>query len=326
MSGSATVWRRGGRYPRGYGLPSLVVVLFLVSVLVSAVAETFARETVEGRAAAGFNIVADRLQAFEITGQDGRNILPHLAPSRDVSVRLVPDSAGPDLAVRIDRSFRNAREDLLFEQKLRAFLNIPSGLSIGPISQDEVRRQHPERVLRSGDRMAAPVDMFGDPARQASLRNVRQVRAGAGAASEIARTGDLVSAGQSVIDADRLNIAGRLASTSAGVSGRLSGETMTLSGSLLTGSLTSGVITSSGPIRAVEAQTRSATATGPFSATQLDAVDQINFRRVSTTGLRSQRVNANRLVVEGTLSGPEPRSLQTPVPKVMPGQLLGGQR
>ena len=77
------------RYPGGYGLPSLVIVLFFVSVLVTEITNAVTQETVEARATAAMNIVEDHLHAFEVTGGDGTGLLPHLVPSQNVTAGLV---------------------------------------------------------------------------------------------------------------------------------------------------------------------------------------------------------------------------------------------
>jgi hypothetical protein len=316
MKTATTRLKRGGRYPRGYGLPSLVVVLFLVSVLVSAIVDQFARDVAEGRASAAFNITQDRLHAFEITGGDGAGLLPHLIPSRDVTLDLVPAGFGQPAAALVSSDFRSGREGVLFDQKIRAFLNVPVGDSLGLVRQTDLRRRHPERVLRDGDRMGTPLDLWDIPGSAASLLNAGETRSGTAEASGEAITGLLSGSDGSLFEAPLFSGA-RVIARDAEVSGAVSGLTGTVAGALISPSVTARTMEVSGLLRGRDALTPDTRVIGNFATDSLDNQDLIYFNRVIASGVRVEMGQANRLTF-GDRFGPSPGALEGSLPLVNP--------
>ncbi len=312
--------KRGGRYPRGYGLPSLVVVLFLVSVLVSAIVDQFARDVAEGRASAAFNITQDRLHAFEITGGDGAGLLPHLIPSRDVTLDLVPAGFGQPASALVSTGFRSGREEGLFDQKIRAFLNVPVGEPLGIVRQNDLRRRHPERVLRDGDRMGAPLDLWDIPASAASLLNAGETRSGTADASGEAMAGLLSGPDGSLFEAPLL--AGlRVQARDAEVSGGVAGRTGTVSGALISPSVSATTMEVSGLLRGRDALTPDTRVVGNFATDSLDNQDEIFFNRVVASGVRVEMGRVNRLTF-GDRFGPAPGPLAGDLPLVDPAVIF----
>ena len=318
--------RRGGRYPRGYGLPSLVVVLFFVSVLVSTIVEAVGRETVEARAAAAMNAVEERLHAFEVTGEDGTAILPHLVASRDVTVTLLPGSGGPPEAV-IEDQFRSAAEAALFEQQLRVFLNLPAGVQIGPITPGDLRRQYPERVLRSGDRMGASIGMNGDPAAPASIENVGVARSGTGLVSGSGTADGVIAWGGNLIEGSLLE-ADLVSGSTLELTGTAASDvvSVSVSGAIVAAQLGSGSVESKGFFRAASADIRETRVLGPFAADVIDVGEApISFDRITVNALRAGRVRTNAIQAQGWFGG-DPGQLGGGIPPVDPDQVLGGDR
>lgn len=316
--------RRGRRYPRGYGLPSLVVILFFVSVLVSAIAEAVARETVEARATAAFNGVRERLHAFEVTGGDGSALLPHLIPSRDVSVSLLPAGSGQPPSVLVEPGFRPGPEEVLFDQQLRAFLNIPAEVPIGTLEPGDLRRKHPERVLRSGDRMGAPIGMNGDPAAPASVLNVGETRSGTGNAQRSARAG-LVEGLQTSLTDTPVLAGERVFSDALEMTGGGYANTGSVAGAVISTRVNALDVQITGLLRGRDAATPDTRVTGSFATDSLDEQDRIYFDQVNVAGLRSELVQANRLSF-GTTFGPSPGQLQGVIPPVSPEQIFVGRQ
>lgn len=312
---------RRGSYPKGYGLPSLVVVLFLTSVLISSIAQAISRETIEARAAAAFNGVEERLNAFEITGTDGTGLFSHVPGSRDVTVMITNGGAAP--TARVDTAFRSNAERVLFEQQLRAFLNVPSAAPIGPVRPAELRRKHPERVLRSGDRMGAPIDMRDIPSPAASVRGAGTVLSGAGAVSEVAAAAQTIGFKDSLFEAPLLS-APEVSAEVIEASGNLRSATGTVSQTLVSSSARSVRTQVSGLLRARSATAFDLRSSGPFATDTLDNNVEIHFGTILAAGVRVEDLNANRLTF-GELSGPAPGALQDPVPVLTPDQVLRGR-
>lgn len=313
---ATTGLKRGGRYPRGYGLPSLVVVLFLVSVLISAIIDQFARDVAEGRASAAFNITQDRLHALEITGGDGAALLPHLTPSRDVSLNLVPTPVGDPATALISYRFRSEREGVLFEQKLRAFLNISAEDPIGPVRQGNLRRRHPERVLRDGDRMGAPLGLWDTPGSAVSLINTAEIRSGTADVSGEAVTGVLSGPDSSLFEAPLLR-GTRVFALSTEVTGGVSGLSGTVSGALISPSVSASSVEVNGLLRGRDALTPDTRVTGNFATDSLDNQDEIFFNQVVASGVRVEMGRVNGLTF-GDRFGPSPGPLEERLPPVNP--------
>lgn len=309
-------------YPKGYGLPSLVVVLFLVSVLVSAIADVMARDTVEARSTAAFRGVEERLHAFEITGGDGAGLLPHLVASRDVTVSLVPAAFGQPAAALIEPSFRNGAEAALFDQQLRVFLNVPSNNLIGTLTPDQIRRKHPERVLRSGDRMGAPIGLDGDPAFLRSILNAGETRTGTGHAEIGGIVGLLSGEEASLFEGPTLS-SQRVIGSKLELSADASSVNGSVAGAVISSTVSSDSTQVTGLLRGKDAEVRDTRVSGSFGTDTLDEQDQIYFDRVNVAGLRSELARAN-LLSFGDRFGPAPGSLQTVIPPVDPGQLFSG--
>lgn len=313
-----------GRYPKGYGLPSLVVVLLLVSVLVSTIVNEVARETTEGRAGAAFNSVADRLHAFAITGGDASPLLPHLTASRDVSASFLPGAFGSEPAVLIETGFRSGRETALFEQQLRAFMNTPSDAPLGVITPGQIRRQHPERVLRDGDRMGAPIEMRDLPAPPVSVIGAGEIRAGTGQMAETGQAGTLIGTVGSLMEAPVLT-ASRALTEALEVSGEVTGSTGSVAGALLSPSASSSTLEVTGLLRGNEALAADTRVVGNFATDSLDNQEQIFFNEVVVSGVRAKEIQANRLSF-GTRTGPEPGPLEAEVPRVDPSIIFEGRQ
>lgn len=160
-----------GRSPRGYGLPSLVVVLFFGSVVIQLLINAMARETTEAKAEAAFNMAREHISAFEITGDLAGESMPHVSGSRYLQTGLIPDAANPALTLTYRES--DGRAAVLFDQKLRAFVNVPNEEGLASIPLMDLRRRHPERVLRAGDRMATNLET-------GNIVNANQIRTGVG--------------------------------------------------------------------------------------------------------------------------------------------------
>jgi hypothetical protein len=310
-----------GTYPRGYGLPSLVVILFLTSVLISSITQVISRETVEARAAAAFNGVEERLNAFEITGTDGTGLFSHVPGSRDVTVTMTGGGAAPN--VRVETAFRSNAERVLFEQQLRAFLNVPNAAPIGPVRPAELRRKHPERVLRSGDRMGAPISMRDLPSPAASVRGAGTVLSGAGAVSETAAAGQAIGFEDSLFEAPLLS-GPELSAEVIEASRMLIGATGTVSGTLVSGSARSDITQVGGLLRVRSGTAFDLRASGPFATETLENNEEIHFGTIRAAGVRAEGLKANRLTFE-ELSGPAPGALPDPVPVLTPDQVLRGR-
>jgi hypothetical protein len=300
------------------------VVLFLVSVLVSAIVDQFARDVAEGRASAAFNITQDRLQAFEITGGDGSALLPHLVQSRDTSLDVVPAGFGQPALALISTNFRSGREGALFEQKMRAFLNVPAASPIDLVRQDDLRRQHPERVLRDGDRMGAPLDLWDVPDSPASLLDGGEIRSGTGSVSATATAGVLSGPEGSLFEAPQLT-GDRIFVSGAEVSGVISGLSATVSGAIISASVTADSVEVSGLLRGQDAVTPDTRVLGNFATNTLDNQDQIFFNRVVASGVRVEQSRVNRLSF-GFRYGPEPGGLEGVVPRVDPEIIFEGRQ
>jgi hypothetical protein len=324
MGRAETSEKRGGRYPRGFGLPSLVVVLFLVSVLVSAIVEQFARDTVEGRASAAFNTVEDRFHAFDMTAGDGAGLLPHLVPSRDVMFDIVAGATGLAPAVLVTPDFRSGREGALFDQKLRAFLNVPASEPIGPVSRGQARRQHPERVLRAGDRMGTSIDLWDVPASAASVVSAGEIRSGTAGAARAASAGLLIGPQGSLLETPQLT-AVRVLSDGFEVTGNASGGTGSVTGALVARFVLADTLEVTGLLRGREAVTPSTRVMGNFATDSLDNQDQIFFNEVVVSGVRAGEALANRLTF-GTRVGPAPGPLSGDIPRVDPSNLFEGRQ
>jgi hypothetical protein len=322
MSEGGIRMRRRRLYPKGYGLPSLVVVLFLVSVLVSAIADAMARDTVEARATAAFKGVEERLHAFEITGGDGTGLLPHLVASRDVRVSLIPAAFGQPAAALIEPSFRNGAEAALFDQQIRVFLNVPSNNLIGTLTPDQVRRKHPERVLRSGDRMGAPIGLDGDPSSLRSVLNAGETRTGTGHAAIGGLVGILSGEETSLFEGPALSAQRGLGSKLELSSGATS-INVSVAGAVISPSASSGSAQVTGLLRGRDAEVSDTRVSGSFGTDTLDEQDQIYFDRVNVAGLRSELTRAN-LLSFGDRFGPAPGNLQTVIPLVDPEQIFSG--
>ena len=158
-----------GRNPRGYGLPSPVVILFFVSILIQAVIGEMVRQTTEAKAEAAFSIAKENLDTFKITSDlPNAADMPHLsAGSRYVSI----SRTGGLVNVQFDDA--DERASRLFDQKLRGYVNIENSQNIGTLSPSEIRREYPERTLRSGDRMAT--NLTSD-----TINNTNTLRTGTG--------------------------------------------------------------------------------------------------------------------------------------------------
>lgn len=312
--------KRGGRYPKGYGLPSLVIVLFLVSVLVSEIANAVSRETVEARAAAAMSGVEERLHAFEVTGGDGTALLPHLTPSRNVALTVTADASGSGVTARVETSFLPGPESVLFEQRLRAFLNVPATAPIGPLRRGDVRRKHPERVLRAGDRMGAPLDMTGDPAAPASVLGVGETRSGTGAAARSASVGVLTGLEGSLLDAPALSAA-RLFGDAVEVSGDAIATTGSVAGASVSAEVISGDLQVTGLLKGGSGEATDTRVSGSFATESLDEQDQIYFDEVTASGVRTGLTRTN-LLSFGDLSGPTPAPLEGGVAPVDPDQIF----
>jgi hypothetical protein len=300
------------------------VVLFLVSVLVSAIVDQFARDVAEGRASAAFNITQDRLQAFEITGGDGSALLPHLVQSRDTSLDVVPAGFGQPALALISTNFRSGREGALFEQKMRAFLNVPAASPIDLVRQDDLRRQHPERVLRDGDRMGAPLDLWDVPDSPASLLDGGEIRSGTGSVSATATAGVLSGPEGSLFEAPQLT-GDRIFVSGAEVSGGISGLSATVSGAIISASVTADSVEVSGLLRGQDAITPDTRVLGNFATKTLDNQDRIFFDRVVASGVRVEQSRVNRLSF-GFRYGPEPGGLEGVVPRVDPEIIFEGRQ
>lgn len=312
--------KRAGRYPKGYGLPSLVIVLFLVSVLVSEIANAISRETVEARAAAAMSGVEERLHAFEVTGGDGAALLPHLTPSRNVTVTVTADASGSGATARVEPSFLPGPEAALFDQRLRAFLNVPATAPIGPLRPGDVRRKHPERVLRSGDRMGAPLDMTGDPAAPASVLGAGETRSGTGLATRSAAAGALIGLEGSLLTAPELT-ALRLVGNAAEISGDATATAGSVAGAAVSAEVVSGSLQVTGLLKGRDALAPDTRVSGSFATDSLDEQDRIYFDRVTASGVRTPLGRAN-LLRFGEVSGPAPGQLQGGVAPVDPDQIF----
>ena len=183
-----------GRNPRGYGLPSLVVILFFVSILIQAVIGQMVRETTEAKAEAAFSIAKENLDTFKITSDlPNAADMPHLsAGSRYVTVSRTGG------LVNVDFEDADERASRLFDQKLRGYVNIENSQSIGTLAASEIRREYPERILRSGDRMAT--NLTSD-----TINNADTLRTGTGDA-QFGDTNRFIGIDTTLIETDRFEV------------------------------------------------------------------------------------------------------------------------
>ena len=155
-----------GRNPRGYGLPSLVVVLFFVTVITQVTINMMAREASEAKAEAAFNIAREHLVALQITGMEPD--IPHLefrdSANQITSPYITPDYRG-DVNDRESVAFTWDDSDIraknLFEQKLRSYISLPESLTLGQINRQDIPRSYSDRIMRNGDHVITTVS-FGD--------------------------------------------------------------------------------------------------------------------------------------------------------------------
>lgn len=190
-----TIRNKNGRNPRGYGLPSLVVILFFVSILIQAVIGEMVRQTTEAKAEAAFSIAKENLDTFKITSDlPNAADMPHLsAGSRYVSI----SRTGGLVNVQFDDP--DERASRLFDQKLRGYVNIENSQNIGTLSPSEIRREYPERILRSGDRMAT--NLTSD-----TIGNANTMRTGTGDA-DYADTNRFTGIETTLIETNRFRVA-----------------------------------------------------------------------------------------------------------------------
>lgn len=143
------------RSRRGMGLPSLVVVLFFGAVVVQSIALKTARDTTEARSEAAFNMAKENLDTFQITmARPDDTDMPHLVGSRYIDIT----QEGPNrLGFAYMQGDNRSRE--LFEQKLRAYVNIPNGGDVTIIDYANMRPEYPERIRRAGDWMVTNLDL-----------------------------------------------------------------------------------------------------------------------------------------------------------------------
>jgi len=305
------------------------VVLFLVSVIVSSIAQAISRETIEARAAAAFNGVEERLHAFEITGTDGSAFFSHIPPSRDVTFEVSTGFFAP--RAMVTTRFRSREEELLFDQKLRAFLNIPAEVNIVSIwSNDvsirpsEVRRKHPERVLRTGDRMGTAIDMRDIPNPNASVLSAGSVFSGTGQVSASAAARRVNGTGDSLFEAPLLSSL-RVISGAFESPGTLRGGNATVNGTIVSGSVQTGMIQVGGLLRSRSSTTPDVRVLGSFATNTLNNHNALYFGTIIASGVRVKHIDTNKLTY-GVLSGPEPGRLGYPVPIISPDQVLRGRQ
>ncbi len=290
--------RAGGRARGGYGLPSLAVALFVLAVVVQAAAVAMVRGASEAKADAAFNISREHLEILGITGAppDAEDF-PHLAGgSRFVTV--VHGGGEGDRRVRFAFVDGDPRAAALYRQKLRSHLNIPNARALGDIFPGDIRAPRPERVLRAGDRMAAPL-------RARNIVGAGLVRTGTGAAED-GRAGALRGAGATFIEAARLR-SDRVVAGKLDVAGGLETRDATLAGSLVTGSVNVEGLVVNGRLNAVDGVIADVAQTGQFAPLDgLAGVLAPSFGTIAAAGLRASEIRAGAFQA-GSASGGAPR-------------------
>lgn len=290
------VRRNKGRNPRGYGLPSLVVVLFFVAVVVQAIMGAMLRETTEAKAEAAFNITKEHLDTFKATNTAPLSgDAPHISGSNKL-VRAT--YTGPVTNPQVSFTFldHDARSRALYEQKLRAYANIPNTVPIGAIGPNDIRREFPERVLRSGDRMATPLTTQ-------EVSNVGRITTGTNASTDVT-TNNLRGLSTTHITSPRFG-ANRLQAGTVGATNDIESQNITLSASLSTSNITSTGLEVSGYTSATSGTWDSIVQTGQFaSADRLAGIGRLSFEELTVAGLRVRRLNTDRLTSDSTQGRP----------------------
>ena len=284
----------GGRNPRGYGLPSLAVALFLLSVAVHAVVDGMVRETAEARAEAAFNVAKEHLDIFKITGAaPAAADFPHLAGgSRFVTVAY---GGGPNPGVRFEFAGNDPRAAALHEQKLRAHVNVPNARALGVLRPDDIRATRPERVLRAGDRVAAPL-------RMRNIFGANLIRAG-GVSVDEGRAATLRGGDSTFIEAVRMRSGRIIAGKLDAVDGLTTGD-MTLASSFSAGNLNAGGLAVEGRINALEAVVADVAQSGQFAPLDLMVgVTAPTFGEIFVGGLRASDIRADVFEAERVFGG-----------------------
>ncbi|MCE6958097.1 hypothetical protein LAZ40_03375 [Cereibacter sphaeroides] len=269
-----------GRNPRGYGLASLVVVLFFVAILVQTIVDGFARETTEARAEAAFNAAKEDLDTFKITGaMPNATDMPHIGAKRLVKVTRV--SAGLQIAF----TALDDRAAALFEQKLRAYLNIEKNDAIGTISAGAIRREYPERVLRRGDRMATNLQTR-------NIARVSTVVSGTGTSQTVTAT-RFTGIPSTLIETSRFS-ARNLDATKLTATGRLEADTLTLDQSLVSNALTANGARVTSYMQSDRGTVTTGTLSGQLATSdRLAGVDVLSFQTLKADGLRVRTIHSD---------------------------------
>lgn len=265
-----------GRNPKGYGLPSLVVVLFFVSVVVTTIINITTRENLQSRAEANYLLAKEHISAFKSTGLAGEAVFPHIIETSELEVNL-----GTDLTFNIDTGA--GYSDALWASKVRGYINAPmeSG-PLGAITEDEMPRKYPERVLREGDRMATNLE-------SENVGNVQLVTTGQGSANFM-RTSRMLGIDTTFISSPELQ-ADRVEIDAIDMTSRLTTQEMTISGSMVTRNvLTRNDMTVNGFLSAQTSQIEDVDVTHNFATDSLDNSDTIAFSTLNANGLRTDRL------------------------------------
>lgn len=274
MAASIKMWlHKTGRNPKGYGLPSLVVVLFFVSVVVTTIVNITTKQNQRARAEANYNIAKDHIDAVKATGLRGNDILPHVIDNDELEVEM---SAG--LTLNVDTGV--GYSDALWASKVRGYINFPMEAGqISNISRDQMPRKYPERILRTGDRMATNL-------RSENINNVQQINTGQGQANFM-RTNRMLGINSTFISADEMN-SNRMTVSSVDTTGNMTGRNVTISGSMITNALDASSRTRvSGFLSAQDSRLDEAQVTQNFATDSLDDSDNLSFGVLNVNGLRT---------------------------------------
>lgn len=283
-----------GRNPKGYGLPSLVVVLFFVSVLVQAIISTMVRETTEGKAEAAFNITKEHLDTFKITG--GAPDAPHISdPTRLLTSSYTGAASNP--MVEFDFIDPNKRAQALYAQKLRAYVNIPNAEALGQISRDRIRPEYPERIRRSGDRMTTSIETQ-------NISGIDVVNMGTGMSEDV-EVVTLTGVASTLIDTPRIE-ATRVTSAKVNISSDLTTQDMNISSSLIAEDVNLGSLTVDGSLSGNDVLFQEVLLSGQLATSDaLSNVTDLSFEQITAEGIRVGETHSDTFEVN-TVTGGSP--------------------
>ena len=291
--------RQGGRSRQGYGLPSLVVILFFASIMIQAIVTGIQRDTTEGRAEAAFNIARENLDTFKITGTPPDPATqPHVAREfMDLDVDYLAGSGGAPPLISFSFEGFDPRAETLFDEKLHAFLNIEGSNAIGKIRPEDIRREYPDRVLRRGDRMTTDLTTT-------NIDNARGLATGTADADTVESL-RLMGVETTLLEAPEMTV-GSLTTAKTNVSGPIQASDFIATQSLVMDILETRSAVVSGPLRAMSGSIPDTDVDREIaSGNGIESYEDIDFDRLRVTGMRGNEIYAGAFTSPNIYGYPE---------------------